>query len=148
MLVKNGIVISCISRVSDLVEFKTGDLIGNENTEPSMKIVRKTDKINNADGWDRLHLYIFVESDVEKDDYILAESSSQALVGKAKDAGEKLKLIATTNPNYICAKVPKWFVQEYAKQEIVDVFVEYEETKEKLVPKKNKEHFIQLQLVK
>lgn len=149
MLLKKGFIVAVVDKIADLLEFKPGNLIINESIEPPIKIVRKGETLTNKSGWNRLHLHLFVKEDICEGDWILgAEESKLLIITASKDIPDQLKLIATTNSEYPCARIPKWFVQEYAEKETSEVLVRYEKTDEKLVPKKNKEHYIQLGALK
>ena len=146
MLLKRGIIISAVEKTADLTEFKTGSIVTNDTQMLNKKIVRKNENITNKDGWNRLHLYLFVEDDAKAGDFIInSNKNSKTLVEKTdKDIEDVQVLVATTDSRYLCARVPKWFIQKYVENEQNEVLIQYEETLEKLIPKKNKEHYIQL----
>jgi len=143
MLLKKGIIIEMQERSSEIVDFKSGNIVFNEDVEPSIKIIRKTDILDNRTGWNRLHLYLIVEDSAKEGDFIISNEESKFIVSAERDLENAIVLVATTDTKYLCARIPKWFIQEYAEKRTNGVYVQYEETNERLVPKKNKEHYIQ-----
>ena len=145
MLVKKGFMVSAVDRIADLTEFKPGTVVENIDMDPSLRVIKKGEVVKNKDGWNKVHLYLFVKEDVLRGEFLLADEHSKSLITEAtKDLEDQMHLVATTNPEFVCARIPKWFIKDYVEKNINDVAVQYEATTERLVPKKNKEHYIQL----
>jgi hypothetical protein len=151
MLLKSGLIIGVIANhpKNMLVEFNAGNIVSNKDVEPSMKLVRKADKITTNSGYSRLHLYLFVEEDACVGDFVLCEDGSDSIVQVEDVIKNAMRLIATTNTKYPIARLPKLFLNEYVEAGGIDrTMVVYEEKGEHLIPKINSRNIVSLGGVK
>ena len=144
MLLKKAFIVAINERQSDVVVFKPGTIVVNNDIQPSMKIVRKDDVIDNKTGYKRLHLYLFVDEDADTGDYILGETDN--IVSQLKKPALNVKrLVATTNTEIPIARLSKLFLNTYVENDGVDsVLIEYEKFLDKLIPCKNKHNVIRM----
>ncbi len=136
------------SNEEEWLGYPKGTLVFNSNVNPSIHIVEPEEKCLKADGFTKLHLYLFIEDDVKIGDFILKERGNK-IISQATESGTNNKLIACSDRVYGLPKFSKKFLMRYAeKTGINEVFIVFEETNDNIIPKVNKNGAISIHKAK
>ena len=125
--------------------FPKGSIVNNEILVDSTRLVKENEIFNEEMGFTRVHLLLVVQTVPVVGDLVLLGENPMIILDTDPKDEEALVVIASTNKTHNKPRFSKGFLEKYAKEDINEAFVVYEEnTNGEFIPKTNRNNVISL----